>query len=149
MGRIRRIRCFAVEMARRGRSGGITNLRFLVRPRRLETRTERGFPHFHSNGGYCSLAHLKRQTLQNRGVRQILAQNRFKAGSSENLFGFSNPALLYSKLAPSLFLRTRPRGGRPSFASANDLVNELTLAYESGHIIELKETKENRPSTDR
>jgi hypothetical protein len=32
--------------------------------------------HFHSNGGYCSLAHLKRQTLQNRGVRQILAQNR-------------------------------------------------------------------------
>ena len=54
-----RIRCFAVEMARQGRSGGITNLRFLVRPRRLETRTERGFPHFHSNGGYCSLAHLK------------------------------------------------------------------------------------------
>jgi len=41
----------------------------------LETRTERGFPHFHSNGGYCSLAHLKRQTRQNRGVRQILAQN--------------------------------------------------------------------------
>ena len=71
-----RIRCFAVEMARRGRSGEITNLRFLVRPRRLETRTERGFPHFHSNGGYCSLAHLKRQTRQNRGVRQILAQNR-------------------------------------------------------------------------
>jgi hypothetical protein len=53
----------------------MTNLRSLVRPRRLETRTERGFPHFHSNGGYCSLAHLKRQTLQNRGVRQILAQN--------------------------------------------------------------------------
>ena len=72
-----RIRCFAVEMARRGRAGGITNLRFLVRPRRLETRTERGFPHFPSNGGYCSLAHLKRQTRQNRGVRQILAQNRF------------------------------------------------------------------------
>jgi hypothetical protein len=71
-----RIRCFAVEMARQGRSGGITNLRFLVRPRRLETRTERGFPHFHSNGGYRSLAHLKRQTLENRGVRQILAQNR-------------------------------------------------------------------------
>jgi hypothetical protein len=71
-----RIRCFAVEMARRGRSGGIANLRFLVRPRRLETRTERGFPHFHSNGGYCSLAHLKRQALQNRGVRQILAQNQ-------------------------------------------------------------------------
>ena len=71
-----RIRCFAVEMARRGRAGGITNLRFLVRPRRLETRTERGFPHFPSNGGYCSLAHLKRQTRQNRGVRQILAQNR-------------------------------------------------------------------------
>ena len=70
------IRCFAVEMARRGRSGGTTNLRCLVRPRRLETRTERGFPHFHSNGGYCSLAHLKRQTRQNRGVRQILAQNR-------------------------------------------------------------------------
>jgi len=42
----------------------------------LETRTERGFPHFPSNGGYCSLAHLKRQTRQNRGVRQILAQNR-------------------------------------------------------------------------
>src|SRR6516164_4406783 len=55
------IRCFAVEMARRGRSGGTTNLRCLVRPRRLETRTQRGFPHFHSNGGYCSLAHLKRQ----------------------------------------------------------------------------------------
>jgi len=72
-----RIRCFAVEMARRGRAGGITNLRFLVRPRRLETRTERGFPHFPSNGGYCSLAHLKRQTRQNRGVRQILAQNHF------------------------------------------------------------------------
>ena len=71
-----RIRCFAVEMARRGRAGGITNLRFLVRPRRLETRTERGFPHFPSNGGYCSLAHLKRQTRQNRGVRQILAQNQ-------------------------------------------------------------------------
>src|SRR6516225_2270957 len=72
-----RIRCFAVEMARRGRAGGITNLRFLVRPRRLETRTERGFPHFPSNGGYCSLAHLKRQIRQNRGVRQILAQNPF------------------------------------------------------------------------
>jgi len=42
----------------------------------LETRTERGFPHFPSNGGYCSLAHLKRQTRQNRGVRQILAQNQ-------------------------------------------------------------------------
>ncbi len=70
-----RIRCFAVEMARRGRAGGITNLRFLVRPRRLETRTERGFPHFPSNGGYYALAHLKRQNFQNRGVRQILAQN--------------------------------------------------------------------------
>jgi len=43
----------------------------------LETRTERGFPHFPSNGGYCSLAHLKRQTRQNRGVRQILAQNHY------------------------------------------------------------------------
>ena len=73
-----RIRCFAVEMARRGRAGGITNLRFLIRPRRLETRTERGFPHFPSNGGYCSLAHLKRQARQNRGVRQILAQNQKK-----------------------------------------------------------------------
>jgi len=41
----------------------------------LETRTERGFPHFHSNGGYRSLAHLKRQTLENRAVRQILVQN--------------------------------------------------------------------------
>jgi len=69
-------------MARRGRAGGITNLRFLVRPRRLETRTERGFPHFPSNGGYCSLAHLKRQTRQNRGVRQILAQNRRNHGAA-------------------------------------------------------------------
>jgi hypothetical protein len=41
----------------------------------LETRTERGFPHFPSNGAYYALAHLKRQNLQNRGVRQILAQN--------------------------------------------------------------------------
>jgi hypothetical protein len=67
--------------------GGITNLRFLVRPRRLETRTERGFPHFHSNGGYCSLAHLKRQTLQNRGGHQILAQNAiFFRGLTLSLF---------------------------------------------------------------
>ena len=80
-----RIRCFAVEMARRGRAGGITNLRFLVRPRRLETRTERGFPHFPSNGGYCSLAHLKRQTRQNRGVRQILAQNRKTRDSGDRV----------------------------------------------------------------
>jgi hypothetical protein len=70
-----KIRCFAVEMARQGRLEGTANLRILVRPRRLETRTERGFPHFPSNGAYYALAHLKRQNLQNRGVRQILAQN--------------------------------------------------------------------------
>jgi len=60
----------------------------------LETRTERGFPHFPSNGGYCSLAHLKRQTRQNRGVRQILAQNRNRI--------LSHASLLARRLASAL-----------------------------------------------
>ena len=72
LGRIGR---FAMEMERRGRARRIPSLRFLVRPRRVETRTERGFPHFHSNYGYCSLTGLKGQPQQNHGAPQFLVQN--------------------------------------------------------------------------
>src|SRR5450755_2815636 len=40
----------AVEMTLRGRKSVILTARSSRCPRSLETRTERGFPHFHSNG---------------------------------------------------------------------------------------------------
>jgi hypothetical protein len=42
---------FAVEMTLRGTYGGIFAEDFLSVPRSLETRTNRGFPHFHSDYG--------------------------------------------------------------------------------------------------
>ncbi len=62
------IRCFAVEMTRRGPWGEVPLLAISSVPRRLETRTERGFQHSHSDGGYVVPFPQKSQIRLNRGV---------------------------------------------------------------------------------
>ena len=47
-----RIPAFGMEMTRRGRYRGSLSPEIVTRPRCLETRTERGFPHFHTDDGY-------------------------------------------------------------------------------------------------
>jgi hypothetical protein len=44
------IRQFAVEMALGGQGSGTWNRIFVLRPPSLESRTEHGFPHSHSDG---------------------------------------------------------------------------------------------------
>ena len=69
---------FAVEMTRGGQYGEVS-CRVLTRPRRLETRTGRAFPHSHSGCRLrCSFFHKRAKPgLNSRGSLQILTQNRF------------------------------------------------------------------------
>jgi hypothetical protein len=66
----------AVEMTLRGRKTVILTARSSRCPRSLETRTERGFPHFHSNGCGGGPICQNYKTRQNRKGLQILVQNR-------------------------------------------------------------------------
>ena len=63
----------AVEMTLRGRKSVILTARSSRCPRSLETRTERGFPHFHGNG--CGPICQNYKIRQNRKGLQILVQN--------------------------------------------------------------------------
>ena len=110
-----------MEMERRGRARVICSLRFLVRPRRLETRTERGFPHFHSNYGYCTLTGLKGQPQQNHGVPQFLVQNpKMCVGKGEHVLDMATVAnrrpsriqLLMNGTFPEAFRSTHVRAAR-------------------------------------
>src|ERR1700722_10468331 len=65
----------AVEMTLRGRKSVILTRRSSRCPRSLETRTERGFPHFHSNGCGGGPICQNYKIRQNRKGLQILVQN--------------------------------------------------------------------------
>src|ERR1700724_26875 len=69
----------AVEMTLRGRKSVILTRRSSRCPRSLETRTERGFPHFHSNGCGGGPICQNYKTRQNRKGLQILVQNRISS----------------------------------------------------------------------
>jgi hypothetical protein len=56
-----------------------------ARPRSLETRKGRGFPHSHSDGDYRCQIGTNCQTRANRTFLQILVQNRKISPQGPNL----------------------------------------------------------------
>ena len=90
-----------MEMARRGKPWQLPTRRSTP-PRRLETRTERGFPHFHSDHGGWTPIRQEDEPRQNLGLRQIPAQNRkdkpaeWEQGASGYGKRFANIAGQYS-----------------------------------------------------
>jgi hypothetical protein len=76
-----RIRGFVVEMTHRGPRQRNPQPNILVRPRCLETRKERGFPHFHSDRCYCCFQHPKLKAAEISVFYRFLRRTEKTVGS--------------------------------------------------------------------
>ena len=70
-----KIKGFAMEMTLRVRGHETLKTVSISRPRSLQTRSGRGFPHSHSNCDYWRPISQNAESRQNRGLFQIPAQN--------------------------------------------------------------------------